>query len=308
MQERKYRPSLVGPLILITVGVLLLLNQMGRLPWSVWGTLWRFWPVILILIGLEILVGTSRSVALYLVGLLVAIVVLGGVIGYAIYRGGPATAPRPATDTEIVSETMQDADRGQVTLKLGVGKLEIGSLSDSPNFVEGKIEYGRYSLRAEKSFHVSNGRAELSLETRSQSIPFWMPGENVGERWDMKFTPRIPFELDIDSGVGQVGMDLSNLKVTRLELKAGVGQTTITFPAGAGLTQAWIKAGVGEVAVSIPDGVGTKIHVSKGLGSVNVESRRFRRSGDDYISTDYQTAENRLELEVQGGIGSITIR
>ena len=306
--EKRYRPSLVGPLILIAIGVLLLLNQMGRLPWSVWGSLWRFWPVILILIGLEILVGTSRSIALYIAGLLVAIAVLGGIIGYAIYRGGQPAGPRPVTGTETVLEALRDADRGHVVIRFGVGNLAIGSLADPPNFVEGKIEYGRYSLQAEKSFDVSNGRASFSLQAHSQSIPFWMPGENIGDNWKIEFTPRIPIELNIDAGVGKVEMDLSDLKVTTLNLKTGVGETVITFPAAAGLTRASIQAGVGQVTVQIPDGVGTRIRVSKGLGSVHTESRRFTRSGDEYVSTDYRTAEDKLELEIKGGIGNITIQ
>jgi len=96
MSERHHRPSLVGPLILIAVGILLLLNQAGRLPWTVWGTLWRFWPVILVLVGLEVLIGAGRSTAWYIVGLVIAVVVLGGVIGYAIYRSNQPSAPRPA--------------------------------------------------------------------------------------------------------------------------------------------------------------------------------------------------------------------
>ena len=140
MQERRHHPSLVGPLILITIGVLLLLNQMGRLPGNIWWSLWRYWPVILILLGIEILIEVSRSRVLYLLGLLIAIAVLGGVIGYAVLRSGESPSARPVTDTETLSHSLQDADRGQVTLRLGAGTVNVGALSDSPNFVEGKIE------------------------------------------------------------------------------------------------------------------------------------------------------------------------
>ena len=37
--------------ILIGLGVLLLLWQLGVLPANTWALLWRFWPVILIAIG-----------------------------------------------------------------------------------------------------------------------------------------------------------------------------------------------------------------------------------------------------------------
>jgi hypothetical protein len=46
-----------GAFILIILGVLFLLSNFGALPWSVWEIIVRFWPIVLILIGLEVLVG-----------------------------------------------------------------------------------------------------------------------------------------------------------------------------------------------------------------------------------------------------------
>nr|MBC7245163.1 hypothetical protein [Chloroflexota bacterium] len=308
MEERRYRPSIVGPLLLIAAGVLLLLNQMGKLPWSVWGTLWRFWPVILILIGLEILISMGRSIIWYIVGLLIALVVLAGVIGYAVYQGEKVAVTSPVTRTETISEAMQDADTGHITLKFGAGRVDIGVLADSPKFMEGELVYARYLLQAERTFRIQNGRAEFSLFARSQPIPFWIPGDVAGEHWVLRFTPRIPLEMDVSTGVGEVDMDLSGLRVTRLDIRTGVGETVITFPAAAGLTQASIEAGVGAITVQIPKTVGARIHVSKGLGSVQVGKPRFIRTDGVYLSTDYTTAENKLELEIRGGLGAITIR
>jgi len=308
MSDRHHRPSLVGPLILIAVGILLLLNQMGRLPWTVWGTLWRFWPVILVLVGLEVLIGAGRSTAWYIVGLVVAVVVLGGVVGYAIYRSNQPSAPRPAVQTETVIEATQDADQGKITLNLGVGTLEVTHLADSTNFVEGKIEYGQYSLQAERSFRVRDGQAQFSLLGRSEPTRIWTPREDVGERWNLSFTPRIPLEMDVTTGVGSASIDLRELKVVQVEVKGGVGQTKVLFPAQAGFTRATVSSGVGEVIVEIPQDVGAKVKISKGLSGVNISSGRFTHSGDEYVSTNYATAENKLDLEVKSGVGAITIR
>jgi len=307
MNDRKYRPNIVGPLILISAGVLLLLNQAGRLPWSVWSTLWRFWPVILILMGLEVLIGVSRSTALYIAGLIIAVVVLASVVVFAIYVGEQPVSSRPAAGTETVIESMHDADRGQIRLRFGLGTLEVGALTDSPNFVEGGIEYSRNSRQVEKLFRVGDGQAKFSLEARSQSIPFWT-SRDIGEHWKLEFTTRIPLELEVVAGAGSVQMDLSKLKVTQLDVKGGAGQTSITFPAAAGSTTASVSSGVGQITVQIPDNVGAKIHVSKALAAVHVEGSRFVRSGDEYVSTNYQTAENKLNLEIKAAVGTIIIR
>ncbi len=43
--------------VLVIVGIVLLLNNFGYLNWSVWGSLWRFWPIILVLIGINLVLG-----------------------------------------------------------------------------------------------------------------------------------------------------------------------------------------------------------------------------------------------------------
>ena len=52
--------ALFGPLVLIAAGVVLLLNTLGVLPWSIWSQIGRFWPVLVILGGLSILVRNVR--------------------------------------------------------------------------------------------------------------------------------------------------------------------------------------------------------------------------------------------------------
>jgi hypothetical protein len=307
MERGRKFPSIVGPLILITAGILLLLNQAGRLPWGIWGTLWRFWPLIIVLVGIEVLLGAARSTALYVGGLIVAVVIIVGVVLFAVYVGERPVGVRPPAASEQLVEAMHDADSGQIGLKFALGTLEISALGDSPSFVEGKLEYSRYSQAAQRAFRVTAGEARFSLEARSRPAPFWLPGD-AGERWNLRFTPRIPLQLEVDAGAGTVLLDLRDLKVVRLDLEGGAGRADITFPAAAALTRASVSAGVGEIIVHIPENVGARIRIDKALASVRVESARFSRSGDEYVSTNYQTAENKLELDVETAVGAITIR
>ena len=66
----------VGAVILIGIGILFLLNNFGIVSWNVWEYIIRFWPVILILIGLQILLGKSYASRIVIVILTIAIVAL----------------------------------------------------------------------------------------------------------------------------------------------------------------------------------------------------------------------------------------
>jgi len=74
-ENRRY--SLVAPLLLILVGGALLLNQLGI--WHLdWSAIWRYWPAVLILIGIEILLGRTRlgNALTLLIGAAVVVAVL----------------------------------------------------------------------------------------------------------------------------------------------------------------------------------------------------------------------------------------
>ncbi len=67
---RSYRPSLVWPVILITVGIVVLLNNIGALPGDVWTTILHLWPLLLIALGVESLFrGLGMATPVFWIGL-----------------------------------------------------------------------------------------------------------------------------------------------------------------------------------------------------------------------------------------------
>lgn len=56
---RRSGGSFVWGFFLIFVGTLLFLNVMGLAPWTIWEVLSRYWPLILVFIGLDVILGRS---------------------------------------------------------------------------------------------------------------------------------------------------------------------------------------------------------------------------------------------------------
>jgi hypothetical protein len=48
--------EVVAPLVVIAAGVLLLLNTLGVVPWDIWNDVGRWWPALIILLGLGVLI------------------------------------------------------------------------------------------------------------------------------------------------------------------------------------------------------------------------------------------------------------
>lgn len=47
-------------IFLITIGLLLFLNNFGILPWSIWLSLFPFWPVLIIFAGVDAIFANSK--------------------------------------------------------------------------------------------------------------------------------------------------------------------------------------------------------------------------------------------------------
>jgi hypothetical protein len=50
-----------------------------------------------------------------------------------------------------------------------------------------------------------------------------------------------------------------------------------------------------------------RIRVDGGLGAIDV-GRRYEHQGKYYVTEGYATAEDKADIEIDGGVGSITIR
>ncbi|MGA2911459.1 MAG: DUF5668 domain-containing protein [Candidatus Levyibacteriota bacterium] len=84
--HKKHSGESVLGLVILFIGILFLFNNLGLVPWSVWNGLWKFWPVIIILIGIKMFAGRSLLSRILLTLLL--IFVFAGVLAYILYYYG----------------------------------------------------------------------------------------------------------------------------------------------------------------------------------------------------------------------------
>jgi hypothetical protein len=297
--EQSRRVSLVGPVILIGLGVIWLLNNMGLLAWSVWETIFRLWPILLIAAGLEIILNR-----LSVWGSLLALVLTVAILAGALWLLGPYVGTERAVAGEEVRQALGGATQAEVVIEPGVGSLHVEALPESTNLVEGVIRVGR-GQRVKRDFAIAGKTATLTLRSGGEVIgPFFWWGDQ--RNWELGLAPEVPLELEVSFGVGRADIDLTGLTVSNLKVSMGVGQTIVTLPS-EGRFQAKIEGAIGETIVVIPAGMAARIHVNTGLAARGLPAS-FQRQDDVYTSPGYASADDRVDLEVGQAIGQITIR
>ncbi|MGQ9599075.1 MAG: LiaI-LiaF-like domain-containing protein [Anaerolineae bacterium] len=295
--RRQRLPSLFWPVILITAGVLFLLDNLGMLNVNFW-QLWRLWPIVLILAGLDILVA-SRSWLGNLFVLALTLAVIAGVV-ILILTAPQVLGPIAEQSLERVSEPLDGVERAHLEIDFTAGQLSIGRLEDSPLLVEGELKLATQTKpvwQAERSA----GQANLSLRYK-QSYQSW----SRGDEWTLRLSPRVGFSLEVNVGAGGATFDLTGLDIQALKVKSGVSGTRILFPA-RGQFSAEITGGVGALDLEVPEDMAVRLEIDRGIGAVHI-SDRFKKEGAEFVTGDWASNPNRIDLKIQVGIGAVTVR
>ena len=296
------RGGLVGPVILIGLGVVFLLNNLGILPWSVWEVILRLWPILLVAAGLDLLLG-RRSIW----GSLLALVLTAAVLAAVLWLVGAGVIRGQAVAAEEITQSLDGATRAEVVVAPAVGTLRLGSLPESDNLIAGVIRPVS-GERVAREFAVEGETAIFGLRSAGSFTAVDLFGGGWGEErgWDLGLNAGVPVDLEVSMGVGASEVDLTGVQVRDLEVSMGLGQTTVVLP-GEGGFQARIDGAIGQTIVVIPAGLETRVHVDTGIAGRQLPAD-YRQQDDVYTSPGYGSAPNRVDLEVSQAIGNISIR
>ena len=102
--------------------------------------------------------------------------------------------------------------------------------------------------------------------------------------------------------------DLRRLRLRSFELHTGASDTRVVLPEAAKATSVRAESGAASLTFEVPDGVAARIRTKVVLGSVQVDEFRFPPTAGGYESPDFAAAANRVEIDVQGGVGSLRVR
>jgi hypothetical protein len=263
--------------------------------------------------------------------------------------------------TTHFEELLENAESAHVILEPTIGKATVTPLSDSDNLFEADLAYvGEVKFVVEddethKTVRLGQNVRKDVLQPIKDAIGSFSRREEL--KWDMRLTPNIPLDLQINSGVTANDFDLSGLQITRLRINGGTGKTDLNLPTmggeypvdinsgtgelnvdvpagahikldakngtgatniviGSGATvKAHLSGGIGQCSVTVPADAGVRVKATTGLGKVNMPQSFIAVKVEEFVATvgtwetpNYANAENKIDIQYEGGIGSFNIR
>jgi hypothetical protein len=280
----RYR-SFFWPIVLIGVGVIMLMANLDLIPMPSLRLLVRLWPLALVVLGLDILVGRRSPIIGALIGLgAVALVIL------LIYMA-PVLDIVPTVERKVlpINTPLGNTTSAEVTLDLERYATTIDASVDSDDLFDAVLE--TYT----DVDYVARGSQRKTIDLNpvdSSSFDLdWTVAPTRDMTWEIGLSPEVPLDLTVDVGSGSASLDLFDLMLDELKVDGGSGSTDLMIPAGSSRYLVDVNGGSGSFDIEIEDDSEIEAEFDVGSGSFDV----IVGSGVE------------MTLEIDGGSGSIYI-
>lgn len=302
-QARRQRQGgtrgLTGAVILISLGVVLLLNNFGVTDINPLSLI-KYWPVLLILAGLDLMFGRRSVVA----SIFTAIVALAVVLGLAFFVARSSGATE--TVTYPFEQELGDVTELEIHLQLGAIDAEVDGFTSGSLAAEGTFQTSQeIELVTEYEERGTTGVLTINQDV-SDSIRFADVDALIGEL-RLKVNEEVPVEFIVEAGAGNTILILTDLTLSELNLDGGVGNFEVFLP-DSGDYEVTVDVGVANVEITIPPGVEARLQLDRGLSTLDVPSRFERVSEGVWETSGYGDAENQVLLDVNVGVSNLEIR
>ncbi len=286
--------GLVWPAVLILLGAIALLVNTNVISADRLYRLADLWPLLLIVIGLELFIvraPISSNVAA-VAGVLVVLIAAGGSVAYvaagAAVPGGRHTIFRTGAAGKL--------DHGSLEVDVGAATLKITGADIGSDLFRASVQYE--GPGPDISYDSSNGRVEIS---QGSGFHFLGPQHFV---MDLKLSSKTRWDLQIHSGAAADTYDLSTLNLKSLEDDTGASREDISLGTPNGTVPVSVNGGALTVNLHRPSGTDALVQVSGGAVNLTFDGHSQHAVGS--VSAG-NTSDNYFRVRISGGASTVTM-
>jgi hypothetical protein len=294
----------VFAVILIAFGALMLAGNLGWISWDFVLSLWQLWPLILVIIGIELLLGRRHAV-LAAVLILVVVVAGGAFAWYGWSNEGWGWSGARQTVTTIQGSNAAGITSAAATLKIGASDITIRG-GDIPRTLQGtwtshgtpsftqSVEGAAYTAQ----FTQNSGGGVFIFGPRRESLEITLATGTGG------LAAGLPWDLRLDTGASSSTIDLTTITLRSLAINSGAASVDVKVgPSVIDNATVVIKGGAGSYSLKLSSTLDLRVRTKTGLSSNNF-STGFTKEGDTYV---HDGGGPRLAVTIEAGVSSVDV-
>ena len=294
-------------LLFIGLGLLVLINNFTTI-FMDWATIWKLWPLVVVLLGLSILVKHK-----YGKGVIAGLAAI--VLAFAIFASVKTATHLFHNDFEIVLgdegeynfETTEYSESFDSTLTFatlnfdaGAGSFNISKTTE--NLFDATTEGRKDNFYLKR--YDSDNRSKIDFNM--QKTRFRIGSDNYKNRVDMSLNPNVVWDMNFDVGAASMDFDLTELKTQNIDVDMGAASITIKLGSLSSKTKLSIDAGASDINIYIPKESGCKISTDGALSSKHFNE--FEKINSDHFETaNFGEAANKIYIDIDSGVSSISV-
>ena len=297
--------GLLIPLLLIAIGAIVVLANVGVLSSDVLLRLGDLWPLLLVILGLQLILNhTMPRQQATLIGLGATVVIVIAAVAYATLA--------PATNFGTRQANFSDRLAGltAATLDLGYSGATVaikGGTNLDDSLYRAHVEYPGTDDPPTISLDHQSGT--LAIDERSSFSPLRLFGA-ARRHAVITLTDRIPWTIKISGGAANDHLDLRRLQLAKVEISGGASGLEAQLPSPKGTVLIDISGGLSNLTLRAPTGAQWRVAVSGGVSGLRINGSSYAAIGGDFEqqSPGYASASDRFDIEISGGASHVDVR
>lgn len=271
-----------------------------------WYAIWELWPVLIILAGISIILkGTFfKPLISILFGILIAFFAFGffnDVFDTFDYNNYHHSKWDDYSENYYNLDYDDSIKHVNLNIEAGAGKFYIENTTENLIKAYSKASIANYNFNKD----IKDSVAWVTLKMDDIKVDsFGKKNYNV---FKLSLNDNPTYSIDMSIGAAKSYFNLIPFKVNNLILSTGAADTKIKLGDKSEMIYVNVEMGAAGLVIYIPKSSGCKINGDMLL--ITKELDGFERQGNNYFITDnYETAKNRIIIEVSGAVASFKVK
>lgn len=295
--------------LFISIGILVLMNNFSTFD-LYWGDIWKFWPVVLVLWGITILVKDKffKSILAGASGLILALVIFttfksaAGVFSDNFWNSRDFEISMDSSDNIQHFREPFNSNYKYAYLHFASGAGAFSIAEPTGDLIDATTTGADYDFSVDSD--SGDNRVSLDLSMEDHRFNFYHGklknkarlSLNTGPEWDM----------DFEIGAASAELDLSPYKTRNVTIDMGAASLKLKLGSLADESHIKVKGGASAIHIFVPMDAGCDISAD-----INLSSRHFRGfdklSWNHYQTGNFDSARKKIYLTIDTGVSSVSV-
>lgn len=306
--ERNVSDGLGVGVTFIFIGVIWMMVKLGYLNFSIIGALVDLWPLIFVVIGVNIVFRKIRYI-----GLITWICFLAALVGYGIYfapqdnwidwndQGSNSSISNSvnAVSDNVPMTGNEQIKEANLELNLSAGNLNMGA--SQSNLIDYVIPQNFITT----DFNLDSKNANLTFNEKNNMN--WSKINGRGLNYDFYLNKDVLWYVSVNIGAADSKMNFTEVPMRELEINGGAGDFELTLGDLQDKSDVSINMAAGDVQLTVPKNVGLKIATNGLISDHNFKDSGLTKMDGSYQTPDYDQAAKVIYVEINSAVSDLTL-